>query len=99
MDTAGVFALPAEARAEVVAREQRAGLALMKAGTLKSIWRVPGKHRNVGIWSARDADELHTVLSSLPIFPYASFDVTALATHPLITGDYAFARAGASSAH
>jgi muconolactone D-isomerase len=53
----------------------------------------------VGIWSATDADELHAVLTSLPIFPYASFDVTALATHPLVTGDYAYVRAGEPAAH
>jgi len=94
IDTAGVFALPAETRADVVEREQQAGRELMKAGTLRNIWRVPGRHRNLGIWSATDADELHAVLSSLPIFPYASFDVLALATHPLNSGDHAYIRAG-----
>ncbi|GAA1698147.1 muconolactone Delta-isomerase [Streptomyces yatensis] len=93
IDTTGVMALPVDTRVDVIERERAAGLALIEAGTLKGIWRLPGEKGNVGIWSARDADELHDVLQSLPIFPYARFEVRALATHPLISGDYNFARA------
>lgn len=50
------------------------------------IWRIPGKVANVGIWDAPDASALHEALSSLPLFPWMSIEVTALATHHLEQG-------------
>ncbi|MCE0763227.1 muconolactone Delta-isomerase family protein [Pseudonocardia kujensis] len=86
IDTTDVFALPPATRSDVVDRERAAGRALIEAGTLKGLWRVPGEKGNVGIWSAADADELHDVLQALPIFPHARFHVRPLATHPLASG-------------
>ena len=45
--------------------------------------------RNVGIWEAADATELHELITSLPASPWFSADVTALAEHPLVRGDAA----------
>jgi muconolactone D-isomerase len=59
------------------------GSALAQAGTLRAIWRVPGRVANRGIWSAADATELHNALISLPLFPYMDVTVTPLAEHPL----------------
>jgi muconolactone D-isomerase len=58
-------------------RELRAGSLLRKA------WSLPGQKANVGIWSARDADQLAEALQSLPIWPLITLEVTPLATHPL----------------
>ena len=44
---------------------------------------LPGRKGNVGIWSARDADQLTEALESLPIWPLITVEVTPLATHPL----------------
>ncbi|WP_236792012.1 muconolactone Delta-isomerase [Amycolatopsis sp. GM8] len=85
VDSTGVFALPPDDRADIVERELAAGRALIEAGTIKGIWRVPGEKGNVGIWSAADSDELHRVIQALPVFPHATFQVRALATHPLGT--------------
>jgi muconolactone delta-isomerase len=38
---------------------------------------------SVGIWSARDADQLAEALQSLPIWPLITLEVTPMATHPL----------------
>ncbi|MTD16180.1 muconolactone delta-isomerase [Nakamurella sp. YIM 132087] len=92
IDNTDLWALPRDEFVAVVEREQAAGLALLEKGTLQKLWRLPGEKGNVGIWSATDADELHEALQSLPIFPYARIQVRALATHPLHTGDYTFAR-------
>lgn len=55
---------------------------LAAEGILKRLWRVPGRRANWGIWQARDADQLHQALVSLPLFPYLSIAVHPLAGHP-----------------
>lgn len=67
----------------LVEREAVRGRELKDSGVIKRIWRVPGRHANVGIWEAADASELHNVLISLPMFKYIGADVSALATHYL----------------
>lgn len=75
--------LGSEARDELTARERARGLALKEAGSLVRIWRIPGRHANVGLWRAADATELHDLLASLPLFPWMDIEVQALAVHPL----------------
>jgi muconolactone D-isomerase len=75
--------LAEEERAKLLAAELERGRELVEAGAIRAIWRVPGALRNVGIWEAADATELHEHLSSLPLFPWLTADVTALAEHPL----------------
>ncbi|OCF86574.1 muconolactone delta-isomerase [Nocardia brasiliensis] len=75
--------MPAEERDRVIERERARGRELQTEGVLRDIWRVPGRRANIGIWSAADADALEATLTSLPIWPYAEFDVSPLATHQL----------------
>ncbi|HEV7977741.1 muconolactone Delta-isomerase family protein [Amycolatopsis sp.] len=70
-------------RATLLRREAERGRVLRDSGTLRQIWRIPGRLANVGIWSASTPDELHDALTSLPVWSYADISVTALATHPL----------------
>lgn len=63
--------------------ERERGSELQRSGIIKRIWRVPGTTDNVGIWSARDATDLHAAIASLPLFAFMSVTVTALAVHPL----------------
>lgn len=74
-------------REQLLADEHKRGRELVAAGHIKAIWRVPGGLRNVGIWQAVDATELHQLIASLPLFKWLSADVTALARHPLSTTD------------
>ena len=60
---------------------------LMAAGTLKRIWRIPGRRANVSLYEAPDATALHAALSSLPLFPYMDIEVQALAIHPVEAAD------------
>ena len=77
---------PAEGDAEQLDRLTQAERARAKeltdAGALKRIWRVPGRRANWGLWEAADATELHSLLSSLPFFPYLNIEVMPLALHP-----------------
>jgi muconolactone D-isomerase len=75
--------LPLDERQRLLAAELERGRALKAAGSIKAIWRIPGALRNVGIWEAADATELHDLISSLPLFPYLRSTVTALARHPI----------------
>jgi muconolactone D-isomerase len=60
---------------------------LVEGGSLERIWRIPGRRSNISLYEAADATELHTVLSSLPLFPYMDIEVQALATHPVEVAD------------
>jgi muconolactone D-isomerase len=79
--------LPPEMPAEEVGRLREAelerGRELLESGSIRSIWRIPGGRRNVGIWSAADPTVLHSLIESLPMFAWLKADVTALAEHPL----------------
>ncbi len=70
-------------RAELLGAELRRGVELRRAGMIESIWRVPGELRNVGIWQAADATELHAELTSLPLATWMRTRVTPLADHPI----------------
>jgi muconolactone D-isomerase len=79
--------MPAGERDRLIAAERRRGRELMDEGAIQAIWRIPGGLRNVGIWEAADATELHELITSLPASPWFSADVTPLAAHPLSRPD------------
>jgi muconolactone D-isomerase len=72
----------AEAQSALLQAEKDRARELAAAGVLQSLWRVPGRRANWGIWVARDADELHDAISSLPLFPFLTVTVHPLARHP-----------------
>jgi muconolactone D-isomerase len=55
---------------------------LQHDGKWRHIWRIAGKWANISIFDVDDADELHQILSSLPLFPYMQVKVMALCRHP-----------------
>ena len=75
--------LPADERAVLQAAEHERGCELARAGTIRGIWRIPGAVANVAVWRAADATELHELLMALPLAAHITFEVTALAVHPL----------------
>jgi muconolactone D-isomerase len=78
--------MPKDEREQLISAERKRGRELVESGAIRHIWRIPGALRNVSIWSAGDATELHGLLRSLPSYPYAEISVTALAAHPLQGG-------------
>lgn len=70
------------ARSLLLAAEAHRAKELAAAGILQRLWRQPGRRSNVGIWRAKDADELHEALSSLPFFPWLDIDIKPLSQHP-----------------
>lgn len=74
--------LDPQARADAIAREKDYSQALQRSGKLRHIWRIVGEYANVSIFDVESNDELHTLLSGLPLFPYMAVVVTPLASHP-----------------
>lgn len=55
---------------------------LQKSGKWPYLWRVVGEYANYSIFDVEGNDDLHTILSELPLFPYMKIQVTPLAKHP-----------------
>jgi muconolactone D-isomerase len=72
---------PGEKQGLLAAESERAR-ELAAAGTLRRLWRIPGRWANVGLWETEDATALHEALASLPLFPWLDIDVQPLARHP-----------------
>jgi muconolactone D-isomerase len=68
--------------ARLLAAERARARELAAAGTIRRLWRIPGRRANYGLWAAPDATTLHDAISSLPFFPWLDVEVTALAAHP-----------------
>ncbi|MFG1921858.1 muconolactone Delta-isomerase [Cryptosporangium sp. NPDC048952] len=69
-------------RAGIVAREKEYSQGLQRAGKWPHLWRIVGEYSNYSIFDVESNDELHALLSGLPLFPYLDVHVTPLATHP-----------------
>jgi len=74
--------LDPEIREELVGREKTYSQELQRKGKWPHIWRVVGEYANYSIFDVQTNDELHQLLSDLPLFPYMEIRVTPLATHP-----------------
>ena len=75
--------MPEATRVALVAAEHARGRQLCDDGTIRAVWRIPGRFANCAIWSAPDATRLHEAISSLPLWRYIAVSVTPLARHEL----------------
>jgi muconolactone D-isomerase len=55
---------------------------LQREGKWRHLWRIAGQYANVSIFDVAGAEELHALLTSLPLFPYMQIDVMPLCRHP-----------------
>lgn len=74
--------MPAEQANEIRAREKAVAQDIQRQGKWPHLWRIAGRYANISIFDVADADELHTLLSSLPLFAFMDIQVTPLARHP-----------------
>jgi muconolactone D-isomerase len=74
--------MPADAREHLLAREREYSQGLQRDGRWPHLWRVAGRFANVSVLEVGSHEELHDLLSGLPLFPYLDIRVTALARHP-----------------
>jgi len=74
--------IPAEEVERIKVAEKARAVELQESGKWPHLWRVVGKYSNISILDVDSNDELHALLSSLPLFPYMTIQVTPLAKHP-----------------
>ncbi len=71
-----------DVRAGILAREKEYAQELQRAGKWPHLWRIAGEYANISVFDVASNDELHELLSGLPLFPYMDVHVTPLAQHP-----------------
>jgi muconolactone D-isomerase len=69
-------------RTDLITREKARAIELQEQGVWPQLWRIVGEYANFSVFDVPTNDDLHDVLSSLPLFPYLTIHVTPLATHP-----------------
>ena len=74
--------MPAAQTEALKKTERERAQALMRQGTWRHLWRVAGRWANVSVFDVSGANELHELLSTLPLFPFMRIEVTALCRHP-----------------
>jgi muconolactone D-isomerase len=55
---------------------------LQREGKWVHLWRIAGQYSNISVFDVGSHDELHAILSTLPLFPFMEIAVTPLARHP-----------------
>jgi muconolactone D-isomerase len=64
------------------AQEKARAQDLQRQGKWVHLWRIAGQYSNISVFDVADHDELHAIISSLPLFPFMDVAVTPLARHP-----------------
>jgi muconolactone delta-isomerase len=72
----------AQAVRDAEAGEVQVAHDLAGQGHLLRLWTLPGTGRALGLYQARDADQMQAILESLPLAPWMTVDTTPLSPHP-----------------
>jgi muconolactone D-isomerase len=74
--------MPPEQAAQLKQSEKELAQRLQQEGKWRHLWRIAGQYANVSIFDVGSVDELHTLLTTLPLFPFMQIDVMPLCRHP-----------------
>lgn len=74
--------LPKAEADEIKAKEKAYSQQLQREGKWLHIWRVAGLYANVSIFDVADNQQLHELLTALPLYPYMEISVQPLCRHP-----------------
>lgn len=74
--------MPAEEAARIKQTEKDYSQRLQVEGKWRHIWRIAGQYANISIFDVDSVDELHALLTGLPLFPYMQIEVMPLCRHP-----------------
>jgi muconolactone delta-isomerase len=80
--TQRILALTADEHDELMAGEREVATALITAGTIVWIRRLPSTTTSLTIWDAGSEEALGAHFKTLPLFPYLDAEITALSAHP-----------------
>ena len=67
---------------EIKLKEKAYAQSLQQQGKWRHLWRIAGEYSNISIFDVESVDELHTLLSGLPLFPFMQIKVMPLCRHP-----------------
>jgi muconolactone delta-isomerase len=73
---------PAQAVEDAEAGEAQRTKELAGQGHLERLWALPGPGRALGLWRARDGDQMRAIVASLPLDPWMTTQITPLTPHP-----------------
>ena len=74
--------MPVEQSAQLKRTEKELSQRLQQEGKWRHLWRIAGQYANISVFDVASVDELHALLTSLPLFPYMQIEVMALCRHP-----------------
>jgi muconolactone D-isomerase len=74
--------MPPDEAATLKQTEKDLAQRLQREGKWRHLWRIAGQYANVSIFDVDSVDELHALLTALPLFPYMQIDVMPLCRHP-----------------
>jgi len=74
--------MPAATADQLKKTERERAQVLQREGKWRHLWRIAGRYANVSVFDVTGTQELHDILSSLPLFPFMEISVTPLCRHP-----------------
>jgi len=74
--------MPAAQQEDIKRTEREYAARLQASGKWRHLWRIAGQYANVSIFDVDSVDELHQLLTGLPLFPFMTMEVVALCRHP-----------------
>lgn len=63
-------------------KEKEIAQVLQVDGKWRHLWRIAGQYANISIFDVESVEELHALISTLPLFPYMQIEVMPLCRHP-----------------
>jgi muconolactone D-isomerase len=74
-------ATAAETEAAVRAESERVA-ELFRLGHIQRLWRAADGSCNVSVWASHDEGALRSLLETLPMAPWLTWEITELVVHP-----------------
>lgn len=74
--------MPDEEASVLKRAERERAQQLQRESKWRHLWRVAGRYANVSIFDVSGPQELHEILSGLPLFPFMDVTVAPLCRHP-----------------
>jgi muconolactone D-isomerase len=71
-----------ERAATLKAEEKALAHRLQLEGKWRHLWRIAGHYANYSVFDVDSVQELHDLLTQLPLYPYMAIEVNALCRHP-----------------
>ena len=82
MDVNIPLTMPQQQADELKKNEKELALQLQNSGKWRHLWRIVGQYANISVFDVDSAEELHALLTSLPLFPYMTIAIMPLCRHP-----------------